>query len=361
MFNDRHPEVELRWEKRSLRHFGEGSLAELARDYDLVLLDHPFIGDIARQKLFLSMEELAEPALLRDLAVSSVAGCLSHYQWENRHYALPVDAACQLSAYRADLLAARDIAVPATIDEVLELATNTGQVGLPLAPMGLWCSFLSLCRIKGARLFAEGDGIAPPDIAASALQTLHRLHDLAPAWMREAYPTTVLNRMSSTDDLLYVPFTFSYSVYCMEGYCDRPVTFGSIPAEDARQGPLGGAIGGVGVAISAASKHAREAGAFASLLAGGTFQRTLCVQAGGQPSHTSAWESPTANRLTNQFFARTRPAIENAFVRPRFSGFHAIQSNCAVILKEFLGDKISDRRAVEMLEDCFAGQPAHPL
>ena len=44
VYNDFHPDVEIEWAIRSLWSFGEEGLDELARRYDLLLVDHPFMG-----------------------------------------------------------------------------------------------------------------------------------------------------------------------------------------------------------------------------------------------------------------------------------------------------------------------------
>ena len=36
------------WDRRSLYEFGEAPLDAVLADYDLVVFDHPFIGEIAR-------------------------------------------------------------------------------------------------------------------------------------------------------------------------------------------------------------------------------------------------------------------------------------------------------------------------
>ena len=42
---------EVRWDRRSLYSFGEGDLGSYAAKYDLVIYDHPFVGDIAANGL----------------------------------------------------------------------------------------------------------------------------------------------------------------------------------------------------------------------------------------------------------------------------------------------------------------------
>ena len=53
-----HPGLTIHWERRSLYEFGEGRLEDAVRDYDLVVLDHPFIGDVARDGLLVPFDAL---------------------------------------------------------------------------------------------------------------------------------------------------------------------------------------------------------------------------------------------------------------------------------------------------------------
>ena len=43
-FAELNPGVEIIWEKRSLKAFEEFPVEKLAADYDLIVLDHPFVG-----------------------------------------------------------------------------------------------------------------------------------------------------------------------------------------------------------------------------------------------------------------------------------------------------------------------------
>ena len=42
-----HPSVEITWDRRSLHAFGEAPLEAVLGNYDLVIYDHPFVGEIA--------------------------------------------------------------------------------------------------------------------------------------------------------------------------------------------------------------------------------------------------------------------------------------------------------------------------
>lgn len=44
-----HNGVEITWEKRSLQDFESFPVEELARRYDLIVIDHPHAGQVARE------------------------------------------------------------------------------------------------------------------------------------------------------------------------------------------------------------------------------------------------------------------------------------------------------------------------
>jgi multiple sugar transport system substrate-binding protein len=51
------PDVEIAVDDRSLRDFEHQGIAGVAEQYDLIVFDHPFCGDIAKGRLFLPLEE----------------------------------------------------------------------------------------------------------------------------------------------------------------------------------------------------------------------------------------------------------------------------------------------------------------
>ncbi|KAB7619320.1 carbohydrate ABC transporter substrate-binding protein, partial [Verminephrobacter sp. Larva24] len=66
-------------------------------------------------------------------------------------------------------------------------------------------------------------------------------------------------------------------------------------------------------------------------------QSGLYVENGGQPGHRSAWLDVHNNQLTNDFFVNTLPTLEQAYVRPRYSGYIRFQEQAPDILRRFLG------------------------
>ncbi|MGH9326894.1 MAG: carbohydrate ABC transporter substrate-binding protein, partial [Terriglobia bacterium] len=56
-FSESHEGIEVVWEKRSLQEFADYPVEKLAKSFDLLVIDHPFVGDAARHRLFIPLEE----------------------------------------------------------------------------------------------------------------------------------------------------------------------------------------------------------------------------------------------------------------------------------------------------------------
>src|SRR3712207_9484902 len=56
-FADRDPGVEIVWHKRSLQEFADAPIERLAESFDLLVIDHPFVGYAARHPTLLPLDE----------------------------------------------------------------------------------------------------------------------------------------------------------------------------------------------------------------------------------------------------------------------------------------------------------------
>lgn len=113
-WSGQEPIVEVVWEQREWYAFEREVLHSLAgaADYDLVMLDHPWIGTFAESGWLLPVAD----GLHDSLRLQVDAASLETYIWNGRLWALPVDAACHLSACRPDLVMRE---IPSTWQEIL--------------------------------------------------------------------------------------------------------------------------------------------------------------------------------------------------------------------------------------------------
>lgn len=338
--------VEIIWEQRSLQDFESYPVEKLAQDYDLMVIDHPHVGQIYREDCLLPLDQPGREAELAELAAHSVGQSFPSYTWEGRQWALPIDAATQVQAHRPDLLTSQ----AKTWDAVMEHARE-GRVLLPMrAPHALMC-FYTLTANLGAPCATSGETLVDAAIGARVLTMLAELmrHVRPQAW--EMDPIAVLDALAEgTAPEALVPFTYGYLSYATDDFRPHRIAFTDIPVAGT-EGPVGSALGGTGIAVSARSAHQQAALDYAFWVAGGEIQRTLFAAAGGQPGHALAWEDDAVNAPVHNFYRDTRATLEGAWVRPRFDGYMGFQKRGSEILEEGLR---SGRTAAAIVADLNA-------
>ncbi len=315
----------LHWDVQPLEGFESSPIEQLAASYDLLVLDHPHLGDALAADCLVPLDELFPADELAAWADGAVGPSAQSYLLDGRPWALPLDAATQVAARRADLVPDS----PVHWEDALRLARG-GLVAPSLAGPH---AFLSLCSIAvslGAEPGAtDADAFLPPDVGAEALGILAALAAAAPAGTAEQNPIGLLERMTSADDLGYVPLIYGYVPYSVPGR-SRRVAFGAPPAAQR----VGSTIGGTGIAVS------RRAEPTPALLDHLRWLLSPEAQAGflpahrGQPSARSAWLDPVVDAEAGGFYSDTLATIERSWVRPRFAGYIPFQSAASAIVRD---------------------------
>src|SRR5690606_29860126 len=96
--------VTITWEKRSLQDFESYPVEELARRYDLIVIDHPHVGQITAEQCLLPLELPGREAERAALSEGSVGPSYESYAYDGRQWGFPIDAAAQVMAHRADIM-----------------------------------------------------------------------------------------------------------------------------------------------------------------------------------------------------------------------------------------------------------------
>jgi len=355
-FQKIRPSFHIEWDKRSLKDFEDYPIDLLAEKYDLIMLDHPCIGTAVRKKVLLPLNEWMPEEFLADQKRNSVGPSFDSYTWEGRQWALAVDTAAQVSAYRPDLLERTRHAVPETWDDVFALAaalseTGSGMnVGMPLNATHAFLSFMSLAaHLTGGKLLDEAG--VNGEAAEEALNLLKRLVPHVHGMSLASDPIQMLDRMGETDELVYIPLIYGYVNYSIEGFRKNLVMFTDIPV--LRGEPSGSVIGGVGLAISAKCKAVPEAVEYAMYVASGDCQKELYFESGGQPGHRQAWLDENVNRISHGFFRNTLKTLDLSYVRPRYPGYLDIQEKAGEIVREFLLGTENGKEAVRKINELY--------
>ena len=93
-----HPDVRITWEARSLKDFGDFPLERLTDRYDLLVIDHPFVGFAAATGCLQPLDERLPAPILADQAANSVGPSHRSYHYGGHQWALAPDDAGHVSA-----------------------------------------------------------------------------------------------------------------------------------------------------------------------------------------------------------------------------------------------------------------------
>lgn len=343
-------DVNIQWDARPLKAFEDQPLEELTASYDLILIDHPFVGVAARSGLLRPVDDWVDKDYLNDQKKNSVGPSFESYTWDGRQWALAIDAACQVSAVREDLWKRSGTeAIPRTWEDVRQLAKSLGgtasRVAIPLTPNHAYCAFLSIgVANAGSDFWPQGQ----PINAEPAIESLEFLRDLPPHLHQasgDADPIGISDLMAEGAQILYVPLMFGYSSYSRAGFATHRIRFGDAPF--GQSGRRGSILGGVGLALSAQTNAPELAADLARMIASAPVQQATYVASGGQPGHLAAWKSRLANELTLGFFDNTIATMDDTFIRPRTPGHRRFQEDAGVLIHSCVW--LDERSAAECI------------
>ena len=270
------PDVSVHWQRQPLEGFESRPLRSLADDFDLLVVDHPGLGEAIRDGALLPLDEVFGEQELAAWRTASVGASYDSYVLGGRPWALPLDAAAQVAVARPDLMEAR----PASWEQACQ-AARTHPTALCLGGPHALLMFSAICLAAGADPARDdaktGDrGVAGnqrpagdhrPFVAeaagTAALAIMSDLLAQADRGLSQRNPIGVLDAMAADGGPAYCPLVYGYVTY------QRPLGgepgSSRLAAFNAPAGPagIGSVLGGTGVAIT---RSAVELGAAAALI-----------------------------------------------------------------------------------------------
>jgi len=357
-YEKQHRRISIRWDRRSLREFGEAPIKQYVDRYDLLIVDHPFVGFAAAHGVLVDLAACLSEAEKEGFAGDSVGPSWQSYWYGGGLWALPIDAATQVASYRSDLLLKFFAVVPQTFEEVLELGRKARAAGnfivVPACPTDAISLFFTLTANLGYPISEDSEEFVNDFVADEVLNYLHALISLAHFKSVDWNPIQVYDFMVSSSEAVYCPYGFGYSNYSRIGNSPR-LKFTNAPAAGQR-GCAGTMLGGTGVAVSRHSSHLPEATAYAKWLAGPEHQKGTYFRKGGQPASLTAWTDHSVDTVADGFFSGTLRTLKTAYVRPRFDGFVRFFEAAGVRINRCLRGDLPDAELVQWLNERYAAQ-----
>ena len=333
--------LSVKWSARSLLAFGDQHIEEFYRDFDLMIIDHPHIPDAVSAGAVIAMEDLLSPADLAELSRTSVGPSHNSYSYRGEQWALAIDTAAQVSAYRAD----KADHAPIFWSEVVAEAKR-GKVLWPYKPVDAFSTFATLMAQKNAPL-ADSGVFMDLEMATEVLDFMIELASLVPDFCAKSNPIDVAEILSGSDDYAFGVALYGYSNYSRRGFRDKALTYDDIASFDGSA--RGSQLGGAGIAVSSASGNPQAAGRAALALSSPQVQAGVYGLSAGQPGNLQAWKSRHLNAISENFFSNTLRTLEGSWVRPRVLGWPDVQYQTSLLIHEVLVQKQVTRANIESM------------
>lgn len=352
-FERENPDIQIRWKRRTLKEFGDYPVEKLAKEYDLLLIDHPFSGEASKKNILVDYKKYLSPEEMKIRAEQELGSTHRCYSYDGKQLAFSVDIAAMVGVARDDLMEQSGYALPKNFEDILKLGEESGKVAAPLGSTDIWCIFLSLGAAYKGNDFITRDRI-DWEAAKWAVEQIYRLKAATIPGCLDRNPVQIMNQMSEEDNILYAPFCFGYVNYSWKKR-KKPLSFYNIPLwEGAKTAPI---LGGVGIAVSASSPNIEAAVQYAEYVTRPDVQANEYFLSGGQPGQKDAWLSRRNNELAGNFFYNTVDTIEHAYLRPRFPGWNVFQEKGGELINRGVRDNIPPeeiiKRVAMLFDSCF--------
>ncbi|MEG3181138.1 carbohydrate ABC transporter substrate-binding protein [Sphingomonas sp. LT1P40] len=336
--------LSLTWDKQSLEGFESAPIADLCARYDLVVLDHPHVGEAVASDCLVPVENLFSADEIAGWCAAVAGPSLASYHYAGQHWALPLDAATQVMAYRRDAIEMPPISWVALPDFAAQ-----HKVALSLAGPHAILSFQSICGALGAG--RSGDDFVDRAIAREAYGIMLALTGEVTVRAQALNPIAMLGAIERGEGIDLCPLIYGYV-----NYATRGVGFADAPSGPG--GRIGSTLGGTGIGVSKRCDLTPELLDHLRWLMSEPVQRGFIPQHDGQPALRSAWRDPAVNAATGNFFADTLATVEAALLRPRHNGAIAFQTAASARLRAALLDREAADAVLDDIETFYRNH--HP-
>ncbi|MFC5924245.1 hypothetical protein [Micromonospora vulcania] len=317
------------WDRQPLSAFEAYPIARLAETHDFMVVDHPGLGAAVRAGALVAFEDLVDPALVDQWLRSAVGASGASYEVGGRTWAVPIDAAAQVSVRRPDA----GVPVVRRWEDVPAVAAEH-PVALCLAGPHAGLTLLAMCS------GVASEHLLDPATATDAVDLLRAVFRIADRELSLLDPIGIHDGLADGSGATWCPLAYGYVTYADRlAWSDAPSWRGDHPLS---------VLGGTGLAVAARSAGDPEVRAWVHAFLDERVQTGLVPRAGGQPAHRAVWTG------TRPFYADTVATLDAAWVRPRVPGWIPLQDELSELVREAIVEDRDAAAAVDKVNAAYA-------
>ena len=244
--------LSITWHKRSLQQFADAPLADLAARFDLMVIDHPSIGEAAHHNLLLPLDEhlpaAFSPTRPPTLSANPIAATTTRaINTRSRSMPRRLSPATAPTCSSVPTPNSRYLGRPPRARPPRPCDGSRNSDRQPDEPV-------MLANALGAEPFAQPDEVISEAAGIQALQLLRELVQLSAPGSLDRNPIRTWQFLADSDTVAYCPFAYGYSNYSRAGLRREHPPCRSLVSLNGK--PLRSTLGGAGLAISRSCKHA---------------------------------------------------------------------------------------------------------
>jgi len=349
------PQLQVRWDRQSLADFEARPIATLAQRYDLMIIDHPGLGAAIAAQALQPLDGLVPAEQLAAWQAGSAGPTWASYTVSSKtvpsntlpsnrgtaqQWAVPIDAATQVSVLRPDLAGA----VPRDWAGVPAMARQH-RAALCLGGPHAFLTLLGMCA--SARPGPPSDPLLHPGDAAAAIEILRAVWREADQEISVGDPITVHEAMAA-GTIAYCPLAYGYASYARPQPGRHALAWADAPGFGSTR--PGTVLGGTGLAVSAPRRpDPAEVLRFLTAFLAPEVQTGLVPAQAGQPALAAAWHSAAVDQAWGRYYSSTRRSLSAAWVRPRADGWIPLQDQASALVRAAITGEVSAAETITQI------------
>ncbi|SES12656.1 multiple sugar transport system substrate-binding protein [Gracilibacillus ureilyticus] len=314
--------------------------------YDLTMIDDPYMPEFGEGDLLVKLDEYFPNGLDEDFLTQAVN--LGKHPYESGELiALPLFGNVQLFYYRTDLLEKHNLDVPATWDDVVNIAETVvenedniygyavrGQRGNPIVS-----DYMPLFWAYGGTVLDENNQPqVNSEAGIKAMETYLKLKGLSPKGVESFNTDQIATSLTQGQVAMVIAWPSWVSQVDNEESSKvvGKVDLSAVPSQVSDSSAM---IGNWMLGIPKSSQNVEPAVEFMKWITSPEIQKEMALDGGGAPTRISVYQDEELNEVYRHYPAQLE-ALQNSVARPRTPLWSQIEDTWGLYLSQILSGQL---------------------